>query len=133
MIPQDLVPSPLPFLILCWLHFLVASLLLVGRWQPASLSNSSKKHTILLLTGQTEVPRLSLSEPVGISAHLCPVTVATGTHWLTWTEGEGRVFPKEAMGSSFRRKKSALTWPFSLRSSESCCRKQLWKYKKISN
>lgn len=63
---------------------------------------------ILLITEQTEVPRLSPSEPVGMSAHLCPVTVATGIHWLTWTEGEGRVVPKVAMGSPFRRKSMLL-------------------------
>lgn len=38
-----MAPSLLPFLILCWLHCLAAVLFLVGRWQPAALSNPSKK------------------------------------------------------------------------------------------
>ena len=108
-------PPPLPFLILCWLHSLAAFLFLVGRWQPAALSNPSKKKkkerkegrkVIPLLTGQAEVPRLSLSGPVGVSAHLCACHCGHRGVLAQWTEGGGRMFPKENVRSVSRKKRA---------------------------
>ena len=69
---QDLVPLSPPFLILCWLHSLVA-FVLFSWWEDGSqqLSATPRKKRFFLLTEQTEVPRLSLSGCVGVSVHLC--------------------------------------------------------------
>ena len=59
-----------------------------------------------LLTGQAEVPRLSLSGPVGVSAHLCACHCGHRGVLAQWTEGGGRMFPKENVRSVSRKKRA---------------------------
>ena len=49
-----------------------------GKTATSSSQQHQEKNRFFLLTEQTEVPRLSLSGPVGVSTISAPVTVAMG-------------------------------------------------------
>ena len=83
-------------------------LFLVGRWQPAALSNTKKK-AILFANRANRSPQI---EPQWMRWGQCPSLLLSpspspqGYSWLTWTESRGGLFPKENTGSVSRKKRA---------------------------
>lgn len=107
-----------------------------GKTATSSSQQHQEKNRFFLLTEQTEVPRLSLSGPVGVSTHLCPCHCGhgdiVGSHELRAEEGwkahgkYGLCFQEEeGMGIE-------LILSPSLRSSQSCWGKQTQKHQERS-